>query len=202
VRLGEGEPGPRWRASRVAAKVAGYLRPWTVDDRREEFGRPAILVLADVSGSMSAVADEVLRLADAVRTLGVAGAEVVAVAHSNGYPAEWAVGRGRIETAPAVDEAAAFRWYADLVRRYQVAAVIAAGDWDAEWLYRALAAMGIELIWLDPWSGRKLGPTCVPFPPRHTVVEWPATLAVRVRYAFGVGSAEDAVDAIERLVRR
>jgi len=49
---GETKPGPRWNARAVATTTTGYLRSWTVSDRRRESGRPALLILPDVSGSM------------------------------------------------------------------------------------------------------------------------------------------------------
>ena len=49
---GETKPGPRWNARAVATKTAGYLRSWTVSDRRRESGRPALLILPVVSGSL------------------------------------------------------------------------------------------------------------------------------------------------------
>lgn len=208
VHDGEDAAGPRWDSRRIAVRTAGYLQPWRVDDRRLEAGRPALLILPDVSGSMSAFASEVCRLAVALGAL--PGADVLVVAHSNGYPEE-ALRNGR---PVRVDQLFGPRarqsneelvpQYRQLIARYGVRAVVAAADWDASWLYRALVepARGyrpVQLYWLDVWSSSNIGRRVVPFPPRYNPADWPVDACRRVRYAFGCASAEDAVRALEAM---
>jgi len=208
LRGGEGAPGPRWNWERVSLRTAGYLRPWGTRDRKEEEGRPALLVLPDVSGSMSAYADQVLALALAIRAIGgLPGGEIVAVAHSNGYPTEaWFPGRREPESVAVDDDIEAVEFYSRLIRRYDVRAIVVAADWDGEWLYRRLDEdHDVVIYWCDVWSSSKLLPTVVPFPPRWVLqrreFDWPPRAAARVRYAFGCGSAPDALVALEKFVK-
>ena len=210
---GEGQAGPRWDYRRAALKTAGYLRTWGVRERKPETGRPGILVLADISGSMNAFASEVIRLGMAACELGVSGADVILVAHSNGHPYEWALnGRYMGEVSIEGDEVAwdfhegAWKnFYKDLISRYSVRAVISAADWDGEWLYKRMAQHPAVKVffWLDVWSSSMLPPTVVPFPPRWVgEVDWPEEARGKVSYAFGCGTAEDAVIALERMLKK
>lgn len=203
---GESDAGPRWNPRKIATRTAGYLRPWTVSDRRDEAGVPAILVLPDVSGSMSAFAGEVTRLAASAGRLGVSGADVIIVVHSNGFPLQLSVnGQPPIcDNFPETVEAS-ISFYLRIVRRYSVRAVLVAADWDGEWLYRQLASLShIErLIWLDVWSSSRIGMRVVPFPPRWAgKLDWPEVAMRKVRYAFGCATAMDAVEALEEIANK
>jgi hypothetical protein len=201
---GETEPSARWDSRRVALKAAGYLRSWTTHDRRLESGRPAILVLPDVSGSMGQFAREVTALAAAVAELGVPGADVVIVVHSNGYPIEIKTNRGSVQEV-RVDDDEVFMFYERLIRRYEVKLALIAADWDGEWLYRWLASRpNIErLVWLDVYCSSYGEPRARRFPPKWLEGEpleaWKSH-AHRVRYADRCSSAADCVAALEMLI--
>jgi hypothetical protein len=200
---GETEPGARWDSRRVSLKTAGYLRSWTTHDRRLESGRPAILVLPDVSGSMGRFAVEVTALAAAVAELGVSGADVVIVVHSNGYPIEMKTNRGVVQEV-RVDDEETLGWYERLIRRYEVKLALVAADWDGEWLYRWLASRpNIEqLVWLDVYCSSYGEPRAQRFPPKWLEGEpleaW-KPYAHKVRYADRCSSAADCVAALEML---
>jgi hypothetical protein len=208
---GETEAGPRVDHRKFSAKVAGYLRPVTPADHRLEEGRPALLALPDVSGSMSAVSRHVLSAALALARTGASGWDVVAVVHSNGFP-EWVIVNAggpeevRQEGDPQEQLQQALQFYERLLARFQVRAVIVCADWDGEWLYKELArAPGVQrLIWLDPWSCSRMRPRHVPFPPRHigALEGWTDEAIRKVRYAFAVGSAEAVADALGQILRK
>ena len=208
---GETEAGPRVDHRKFSAKVAGYLRPVTPADHRLEEGRPALLVLPDVSGSMSAVSRDVLAAALALARTGASGWDVVAVVHSNGFP-EWVIVNTRDpeevrqEGDPQEQLQQALRLYERLLARFQVRAVIVCADWDGEWLYRKLAQNPWvqRLIWLDPWSCSRMRPRAVPFPPRHigALEGWTDEAVRKVRYAFAVGSAEAVADALGQILKK
>jgi hypothetical protein len=206
MRGGEAEPSAHWHAARVALKTAGYLRSWTPHDRRLESGRPAMLVLADVSGSMNAFAEAVVALASAAAQLGVSGADVVVVVHANGYPLELQVNAQRVQRVPRMDDDAVLRFYEHLLRRYAIRAIIAAADWDAEWLYRWLAEQSsIERVfWLDVYCSSYGDPRVCEFPPRwmdeSDAAVW-RPVAHKVRYADRCSTQHDFVDALRLLIR-
>jgi hypothetical protein len=203
---GETEPSAHWDAARVALKTAGYLRSWTTHDRRLESGRPAILVLADVSGSMNAFAEAVVALASAAAQLGVSGADVVVVVHANGYPLELQVNAQHLQRVPRLDDDAVLRFYEHLLRRYSVRAVITAADWDGEWLYRWLAEQpSIERVfWLDVYCSSYGDPRVREFPPRwmdeSDAAVW-RPVAHKVCYADRCSTAHDFVAALRLLTR-
>ena len=203
---GETEPSAHWHAARVALKTAGYLRSWTTHDRRLESGRPAILVLADVSGSMNAFAEAVVALASAAAQLGVSGADVLVVVHANGYPLELQVNAQRVQRVPRLDDDAVLRFYEHLLRRYSVRAVITAADWDGEWLYRWLAEQSsIERVfWLDVYCSSYGDPRVREFPPRwldsNDAAAW-RPVAHKVRYADRCSAAQDFIAALRLLTR-
>lgn len=211
---GEVDPSGRYSARRVALKTAGYLRAVTTADRRLEEGRPAILMMADVSGSMSALATSVSALARAVHVVGVAGAEVVVVVHSNGYP-EYLVtpGAKRESPVPPLNELVWFNergregvlvWYRKLIARYNVRAIVSAADGDGMWLYPTLAALPeVEhFVWLDPFCSRKDEVITRHRPLWFTDEDACAFALDKLRYAYGFSDVESAVLAIEKLARQ
>jgi hypothetical protein len=203
---GETEPSAHWDAARVALKTAGYLRSWTPHDRRLESGRPAMLVLPDVSGSMNAFAEEVVTLASAAAQLGVSGADVVVVVHANGFPLELQVNAQQVQRVPRLDDDAVLRFYEHLLRRYSVRAVITAADWDGAWLYHRLAKQpSIERVfWLDVYCSSYGDPRVREFPPKwmnaNDAAVW-RPVAHKVRYADRCSTAQDFVDALRLLIR-
>jgi hypothetical protein len=204
---GETEPSAHWNTARVALKTAGYLRSWTTHDRRLESGRPAMLVLADVSGSMNAFAEAVVALASAAAQLGVSDADVVVVVHTNGYPLELQVNTQPLQRVPCLDDDAVLRFYQQLLRRYAIRAVITAADWDGEWLYRWLAEQPhIERVfWLDVYCSTYGDPRVREFPPKwmdeNDATIW-RPVAHKVRYADRCSTAHDFVGALRLMLRQ
>jgi hypothetical protein len=115
--------------------------------RKEEEGRPAILIMADVSGSCSSFSEQSVAVARAASQLGVPGADVLVLTHSNGIPEELEH-NGKIQTIGDVDD---LFWYEALIQRFNIKVVIALGDWDAVDCYLLIALNPIveRLIWLD-----------------------------------------------------
>ena len=203
---GETEPSAHWHAARAALKTAGYLRPWTTHDRRLESGRPAMLVLSDVSGSMNAFAEAVVALASAAAQLGVSGADVVVVVHANGYPLELQVNAQHLQRVPDMGDDDVMRFYEQLLRRYAIRAVITAADWDGEWLYRWLAEQPTieRVFWLDVYCSSYGDPRVREFPPawmgENDAAVW-RPVAHKVRYADRCSTAQNLVDALRLLIR-
>ena len=200
---GETEPAARWCATRTATKTAGYLRPWTTHDRRHESGRPAILVLPDVSGSMSQFADEVTALGSAVARLGVPNADVIVVVHVNGFPIEEQINQRPVrELPPCRTEDDAYRYYHALIRRYDVRAVFVAADWDGAWLYHWLAAQpSIERVyWMDVYCSTYGDPRPRPLPVTDDEHDYWQPVVHKILYADRCSDAADFVDAIEQML--
>ncbi len=153
---GESETGPRWDYTEFCKRLKTARSVYPA--RKEEEGRPAILVLADVSGSCSGFSEESVVVAKAVATMGVSGADVIVVTHSNGYPTEIQVNQAAPVDADARTDKETAAWYENILKRYNVEVVVALGDWDAEWLYRHLADLPqlTKLAWLDNWSCNNL----------------------------------------------
>lgn len=218
---GHADAGPRWDAKKVSARLAGYLQRWRVDDRKEEDGHPAVIVLPDISGSMAAFAEDVMFFAWVVGHLGVPGADVVVVPTTNGYPL--AVSENgepfvRVDEAVWGDEETTAAWYDDLAQRFNVRAIVIFADDDGEAVYAHLAKQcaNVERIyWLDVYRSTQVERPVVEktFPPRWALRSWDRasystrtfsrawTLGVarKVRYVWGVGDANDALDALERI---
>lgn len=159
---GETQSGPRWNWVEFSKRLKTGRSVYPA--RKEEEGRPTILVLADVSGSCAGFSDVSLMVAQAVARLGVSGSDVIVVSHSNGYPQEWQINTGKPEEVKVEWGTEALPWYQKALRQYNIEAVVALGDWDAEWLYRWLAEMSSvkKLVWLDNWSSSALPPTLRP----------------------------------------
>lgn len=154
---GESETGPRWDYTEFCKRLKTARSVYPA--RKEEEGRPAILVLADVSGSCSGFSDESVAVAKAVATMGVSGTDVIVITHSNGYPTEIQVNQtAPVDVTDVRDNEAVAAWYENVLKRYDIQAVVAMGDWDAEWLYRNLAHLPrvTKLVWLDNWSCNNL----------------------------------------------
>lgn len=156
---GETQTGPRWNWTEFAVRLK-TARP-VYPARKEEDGRPAMLVLADVSGSCAGFSDVGLLVAQTVARLGMAGSDVIVVSHSNGHPVEWLINGDKPEMVDWSYDQDAQTWYAERLKRYDIQAVVALGDWDAEWLYHWLAELPSvrRLVWLDNWSCNVLPPT-------------------------------------------
>lgn len=73
--------GPRWSATQLARRLVTHqpLAP----ARRHEMGRPAVLVIADVSGSCSSFAEPACAVANACGACGIPGADVLVLSITN-----------------------------------------------------------------------------------------------------------------------
>jgi hypothetical protein len=160
-------------------------------------------VLPDVSGSMGRFADEVTALASAVAELGVPGADVIIVVHSNGYPIELKINRGKVQAVRTNDDNV-LSWYDSTIRRYEVKLVLIAADWDGEWVYRWLASRpNIErLAWLDVYCSSYGKARVRRFPPQWIgedgVRAW-ELYAHKVRYADRCSTAADCLSALQHM---
>jgi len=121
--------------------------------RKEEEGRPAILIMADVSGSCSSFSNQSVAVAKAASQLGVPGADVLVITHSNGSLEELEHNGKPVPIGLDVDLFCHEKVvsYETLIRRFNISVVIALGDWDAVDCYLLIAANPIveRLIWLD-----------------------------------------------------
>ena len=214
---GRAQPGPRWDFRRVATRIAGYLRPVGPESRRREHGRPRVLVLIDVSASMAGIVDQFLPVALAAAAALGQGARLVAT--YNGEPYMVPEG-GQVKMYDDLTPDRSWSLYREWIREWRVRAVILLGDAQNLWLVRRLAAAGLDVYWIDNFQasrGRLEGrPLVVPFPPQwmghgpfHLRPEnaaddprrWPSRVRQRVRYAFRIGTADLAVQALEYMLQ-
>ena len=197
--FGQGETSPRWDTSELVKRLISHRPLWPA--RRDEEGRPSILVLPDVSGSCYAIARESLRLARAVALLGVPGAEVVIVSHINGWPYEIQVGTSALRKVRLVEVSADFAvltgFYQRLIKTYMVEAVVTVGDSDAEDVYSWLASHPAisRLVWLDNSFCRQLER-----PRRSPLTRWPAPARQKTTRLVGC-KKERFAEALELALR-
>jgi len=183
---GETKPGPRWNARAVATKTAGYLRPWTVSDRRRESGRPALLILPDVSGSMGRLARNVIAFALACYGT-LAEGDIVCVSHSNGEPVEYMP-----ERLSGMD-------YEQIIRQSNVRAIVIAADHDGEDTFFQLAHLVPRVYWLSPFGCNDMERPRIR-DTRKVLTRWPDDIRQRVMYADGCGDPESCLTALEMMV--
>ena len=206
VSFGQYQDGPRLDAQEFCERLIAH-RP-LYPARLEEEARTAVLVLPDVSGSCAGFSDRTLVVAKAAAELGVHGADVIVVAHSNGYPQEFKVNNQKEKkTSDCETEGRsgdALEFYAGLLKRYRVKVVVAMGDGDAEWLYELLASLPAvhHLIWMDNWSCNNL-----PEPQDRTSLlpglhGWPRRLLHKTTYVVGCSTEEHFIAGLERASRR
>jgi len=194
---GQGETSPRWDTSELVKRLISRRPLWPA--RRDEEGRPSILVLPDISGSCYAIARESLRLARAVALLGVPGAEVLIVSHVNGQPREIQVGTSApiIEVSVSEEFAAITDFYQRLIQAHMVEAVVAVGDSDAEDVYCWLSSHPAisRLVWLDNSFCRRLErPRSAP------LTRWPAPARQKTTHLVGC-KRERFAEALELALR-
>jgi hypothetical protein len=155
------QPSPRRDYTEFCVRLKTYRNPQPA--RKEEEGRPVILLLADISGSCASFSEESVKVAKAASKLGVQGADILVVSHYNGTPHEMEINGEVVDVDSikskivknTVDNGCKWSnssgWYAALMERYQVTVCIALGDWDAslEYAYIAQHPQCEKLIWLD-----------------------------------------------------
>lgn len=147
--------GPRRDYTEFCVRLKTYRNPQPA--RQEGSGRPVILIMADVSGSCSSFSGKSVAVAKVASSLGVPGADVLVLTHSNGYPCELEHNGKAVDIASigqqSGDEHAHQNaaWYTGLLNRYQIEAAIALGDWDAadDYLHIAQHPTVNRFIWLD-----------------------------------------------------
>ena len=183
---GETKPGPRWNARAIAIKSAGYLRPWTVDDRRLESGRPALLILPDVSGSMGTLARNVVAFAVACYGTRSDG-EVMCITHSDGIPFEYIPDR-----LSGMD-------YEEIIRRRNVRAIVIAADHDGENTFFQLAHLVPHVYWLSPFGCNQMERPRIR-DTRQVLADWPEDIQRRVIYADGCGDPDSCLTALEMMI--
>lgn len=195
---GETQAGPRWDWTAFCVRLQ-TARP-VYAARREEEGRPAILVLADVSGSCSGFSEYSVIVAKAVAKIGVSGADAIVVTHSNGFPQELQINDGNpAEIADYMSEDEAREWYDRLLQRYDLRLVITLGDWDAEWLYRRLASQSrvARLVWLDNWSCNYIAPRAEPTYLAKYASVWNSCARAKTTYVVGCKDVNSFVAGLQ-----
>lgn len=148
------DQSPRRDYQEFCVRLQSFRNPSPA--RKEEQGRPVILIMADVSGSCASFSDQSVKVAIAASSLGVPGADILVLSHSNGYPIELqhngkdvevsSIGATKYEHAHDNKE-----WYGQLLRRYPIQVVVALGDWDAvnDYVFLAFQRSIDRLIWLN-----------------------------------------------------
>jgi len=183
---GETKPGPRWNARAIAIKSAGYLRSWTVDDRRRESGRPALLVLPDVSGSMGRLSRNVIAFALACYGT-LAEGDIVCVSHSNAVPIEY------------MPDRLSGMYYEEIIRQRNVRAIVIAADHDGEDTFFQLAHLVPRVYWLSPFGCNQMERPRIR-DTRKVLADWQDNIRQRVMYADGCGDPESCLTALEMMV--
>lgn len=208
VGAGATDDGPRWDHQRLAERLLTH-RPLQ-RARKEEVARPLIAVLPDVSGSCGHISGESCALAMAASELGVPGADVLVVAHSNGQP-EQAMRNGRAVALTEGEVGApasvwdGTRWaigpqrldaVCERLLGPELEAVIAVGDNDAIEAYHALAERpGVtRLVWIDHYlcgAGEVKVRRC-----KYDLSGWSPAARGKVTWVMGCKTAEDMLRAL------
>lgn len=152
---------PRRDYTEFCVRLKTYRNPQPA--RKEEEGRPVILLLADVSGSCASFSEESVKVAKAASKLGIQGTDILVVSHYNGTPHEMEINGEVVDVrsikAKAVKKTAdngcnwgnSSGWYETLMQHYNITVCIALGDWDGslEYAYIAQHPQCEKFIWLD-----------------------------------------------------
>ena len=149
---GEGVNSPRYDKKKFVKRLLSSQNPSPA--RKVEEGRPVILLMADVSGSCSSFSDHSLVVIKAASKLGVAGADVIVLTHSNGWVHEVEINSKEMKVSNHFSYGETIEqnsWYQKLVKQYNIKVVIALGDWDALDQYLILHDCPTveKFIWLD-----------------------------------------------------
>ena len=155
------EHSPRRDYTEFCVRLKTYRNPQPA--RKEEEGRPVILLLADVSGSCASFSEESVKVAKAASKLGIQGTDILVVSHYNGTPHEMEI-NGEVVDVRSIKAKAVKKtvdngcnwgnssgWYETLMQRYNITVCIALGDWDGslEYAYIAQHPQCEKFIWLD-----------------------------------------------------
>ena len=197
---GENAPGPRFDHQNLCVRLLTH-RP-VQPARREEDGRPAILVMVDVSGSCLGFSNVGLLVAQAVAMNGVAGADIIVVSHSNGYPISVMKNRQEPEPVARSGQDWAAEFWSDIIARNNLRVVIAIGDWDAYWIYEQLVSLNSvrRFVWLSNYCCNYIYPTIA-----NDEIKKYAKFgrdARKVTHVIGCSSADDFITGIHMALRR
>lgn len=196
--------GPRWSATHVARRL--LTRQPLAPARRREMGRPAILVIADVSGSCAPFAEPACAVASACGACGIPGADVLVMSIINPFVLiELQVnGKGVIlpidiaEQPVSVDCMISF--FAS--NGWRVPVIVHLGDEQECATIEAWARHPdvSRVIWLDNYLSSRERPV---FKEKRTRSLFPnAAVQDKVRHIIGCGTARDMATGLELAIDR
>lgn len=197
---GDSQESPRRDYPEFCTRVKTYRNPSPA--RREEVGRPAILVVADTSPSVgAAIAHESLDAAMAIGALGVPGADVIVVNADNGRPYQVAV-NGKITEAGGVfgcdTETGIKVWYRKLCSRWDIKVLVAIGDGDDRQMREVVLPQPglIQGLYLSSYCSSFGGARRASLPPSFCE-GLPRSAQKKLTYFDRCGSAIDLVTCLE-----
>lgn len=146
-----GEQSPRISGKKLIIELVSQRYNLT-KARREEL-RPGVkLLMVDVSGSCSAASQEVLA---AAAELAEIDPKILIVVHSNGHPTEVCGGASAEQHLIDVqwgehNHKSNYRWWLDLIDKFNIIGTVNWGDWDAGFILKKLAEVS-PLVWFDSY---------------------------------------------------
>lgn len=194
------EQSQRWDYPELAARLLTRRDPRPA--RRYEHGRPALLILADISGSCSGFSNQSLLVAKAIAAQGSVGANVVIVTHSNGCPEDVSVNnRPHPELLTGLEQeyynaSIYMTFYQKLAAQFGISHVIALGDHDAVDVYAVLATSAEiqSFVWLDNHG-------CNNYSPRLDAPTTTRAAKAAIRYVIGCKDATEFLRGLRVALR-
>lgn len=201
------DTSPRWHLRKFCTRLLTYRS--VLPARREEFGRPAILFLPDVSGSCESISRPAMRVCMAASVNGVPGADIIVVPTSDGSPDDISVNGHKIEIKglPSFSHgeghdiqggissglSKCFNWYARVIQKYQIRVVIIIGDIQGAWLYEWLGEnLDIEkFYWLDDGHN-----------PSQPEIGKPPRAVKHCKFVSGCRDEKSFLDGLKLLIRK
>jgi hypothetical protein len=151
---GQEQPSYRWNWAKFLTRLKSRQNPAVSSARKQESGRPAILILPDVSGSCSGFCYETLIVSKYLARLGMTGSDIIVISHSNGLPLEIQKG-GSPRPLQGFSYHDGFErtleFFKKIISENNIQLVVALGDWDASWLYKGLSEK-MRVVWLDNYA--------------------------------------------------
>jgi len=188
--------GLKWNLRKISNKLITLRQP-NINDRRLEQGRPVVLFIFDFSGSMGGYVKESSKLLNAALRLG-AGVSVLVALTSNAIPFEVKLNSKVLwQYKGYIPSNVAEKMYKEMIQRFGIKYVLVFADWDGEWIYRFIAEQTkARLIWLSNVACNYGAPVR-----RDLRVDWSKNALRKTVYYERVGSAEDFVSVLEKVVR-